>query len=201
MTITALYYPPSGAQVRSSDATRKARLLTLYLPWLLSSLRCFPSRTLALAAGRGGCGPAAYRRAAGLTVELPRPVGFTRFDRFFLNSLFVAGAPRSSPSGIDPLGLRFRFRFKGKTVIFFSIWPSDDSPGHDRDPAVRILIVLGLARSRLALVGTYTTFMITFCTLLMKGSWMPSDRDRRIAAIDGCSRRGLFRIVLLIKPG
>lgn len=143
-----------------------------------------------------------------LTVENYRALwNFTRFDRFFSNSLFVAGGTTLLTLGITTLSgyALSRFRFKGKTVIFFSILAIQMIPlVMIVIPLFQILIALGLARSRVALVGTYTTFMITFCTLLMKGFMdaIPTEIDE-MAMIDGCSRPGaLFRIVLpTIKPG
>lgn len=132
---------------------------------------------------------------------------FARFDGFFLNSLFVAGGTTVLTLLITTLSgySLSRFRFRGQTVIFFAILAIQMIPlVMIVIPMFQIFAALGMTHSHLMLVATYTTFMITFCTLLMKGFMdaIPREIDE-MAMIDGCSRMGaLFRIVLpTIKPG
>ena len=78
-----------------------------------------------------------------LTLENYRALwNFTRFDRFFLNSLLVAGATTLLTLGITTLSgyALSRFRFKGKTLdLLLDPRHPDDPPGHDRHPALRDL--------------------------------------------------------------
>lgn len=132
---------------------------------------------------------------------------FARFDRFFLNSFLVAGGTTLLTLLITTLSgyALSRYRFKGKTAIFFIILAIQMVPiVMIVIPLFQIFVALGMSHSQFTLVTTYTTFMITFCTLLMKGFMdaVPLEIDE-MAMIDGCSRIGaLFRIVLpTIKPG
>lgn len=132
---------------------------------------------------------------------------FTRFDRFFVNSIIVATGTTLVTLLLTIVSgyALSRYRFRARTTIFFIILAIQMIPlVVILIPLFQIFNALGLARSHLALIATYTTFMITFCTLLTKGfiDAVPREIDE-MAMIDGCSRLGaLFRVVLPnIKPG
>jgi len=65
-------------------------------------------------------------------------------------------------------------------------------------PMARIVSLLGLQNSLWALILTYPTFTLPFCTWLLMGFFMATPREiEEQAMIDGCSRLGAFLRVLL----
>ncbi len=71
-------------------------------------------------------------------------------------------------------------------------------------PLSQLVVGLGLANSKWALVVVYPTFTIPFCTWLLMGFFKGVPREITEAArVDGCSRLGaLFRVVLPVSvPG
>jgi ABC-type glycerol-3-phosphate transport system permease component len=125
----------------------------------------------------------------------------------FRNSLvFVIGSTIVSlaVSTLSGYGLsRFNFRGKGSFLTFLLI--SQMFPSIMLlIPYYKIMQTFGLVNTQLALVLTYVSFTIPFCSWMMYGYFksIPREMDEA-AAIDGASRIGTFaRVVLpLTLPG
>jgi multiple sugar transport system permease protein len=121
--------------------------------------------------------------------------------RYLANSLIVVTASTAIAVAFSSLGAyglsRFEFRGKGSFVTFLLV--------SQMFPAVMLLVPyfqivssLGLYNSYLALVITYVAFSIPFCTWMLWGyvDSIPKELDDA-AAIDGCSRFGVFRRVVM----
>jgi multiple sugar transport system permease protein len=86
--------------------------------------------------------------------------------------------------GARPLALRPSSRIRAHTLIFI--------------PLARVVQSLGLSNSIWALVVTYPTFLIPFCTWMLIAYFKSIPKDmEECAMIDGCTRIGaMVRIVL-----
>lgn len=98
-----------------------------------------------------------------------------------------------------------RLRFRGRQFLGLAIFATYLVPGSLLFiPMVQVINALGLFDTRWALVVTYPTFLLPFCTWLMAGYFktIPAELED-CARIDGASRLGaLWRIgVPLAKPG
>jgi ABC-type glycerol-3-phosphate transport system permease component len=92
-----------------------------------------------------------------------------------------------------------RFRFKGKKAISYSILITQVIPGTLLMLPLYIIIVdMKLINTHWALILTYTTMSLPFCTWMMKGFFdtIPKSLDES-ARIDGCNRFKAFLIVVL----
>jgi len=125
----------------------------------------------------------------------------TNFPVFILNSFFVASATALITIIITSLagyGLA-RYQFKGKGIVTFLIISIQMFPiVMVIVPLYRIFNFLHLINTRLGVVLTYSTFMVTFCTLLMRSFFMSFPKEiEEMARIDGCGTlKIIFRITL-----
>lgn len=129
------------------------------------------------------------------------------FVDYFRNSLVVVSASTFVSlafSTLSAYGLsRFNFRGKGSFLTFLLI--SQMFPSIMLlIPYYKIMQTFGLVNTQVALVVTYVSFTIPFCSWMMYGYFksIPRELDEA-ASIDGTSRFGTFaRIVLpLTLPG
>lgn len=129
------------------------------------------------------------------------------FVDYFRNSLVVVSASTLISlafSALSGYGLsRFNFRGKGSFLTFLLI--SQMFPSIMLlIPYYKIMQTFGLVNTQAALILTYVSFTIPFCSWMMYGYFksIPRELDEA-AAIDGASRFGtFFRIVLpLTVPG
>jgi multiple sugar transport system permease protein len=131
----------------------------------------------------------------------------SQFRRAVLNSLIVALVVTLVSVFVGSLAAYclVRFRFRGRNFVSFSvITPQLLPPIALVIPLYLIVRKLGLLDTRLALVMTYTSFVLPLVIWLMTGHFRSIPLDIEEAArIDGCSRIGaLFRVVLpLVSPG
>jgi multiple sugar transport system permease protein len=129
------------------------------------------------------------------------------FTQYFGNSILVVGASTLIALGFSALagyGLsRFEFRGKGSFLTFLlmtQMFPSIML----LIPFYRIIATLGLINTLSALIITYVSFTVPFCTWLMLGYFksIPKELDEA-AAIDGLGRfRAFVQVILpLALPG
>lgn len=131
----------------------------------------------------------------------------TRFPRFFINSLLVAGTAACGTVFASILGgysfSRYRFRFKNTILIFFLIT--------QMLPFVLLIIPLYTIFARLGLINThaslmlaYTALNIPFCTMMMASFYdgIPVSLEE-CAMVDGANFiQTLTRITIpLVLPG
>lgn len=98
-----------------------------------------------------------------------------------------------------------KLRFRGRRLIGLTIFATYLVPGSLLFiPMVQVINSLGLYDTRLALIVTYPTFLLPFCTWLMAGYFrtIPTELEE-CARIDGASRFGaMWRITMpLAIPG
>lgn len=129
------------------------------------------------------------------------------FDRYFLNSIIVAGATTLVVMIIAILGgySISRFKFKGKGFTFGLLLVTQMLPGVViLIPLFSVFVKLGLINNLLSLVIVNTTVNLPFCLITMSGffSSIPNTLEEA-AQIDGCTQTGaIFRIVVpAIMPG
>lgn len=131
----------------------------------------------------------------------------TRFPRYFINSILVAGTAACGTVFASILGgyafSRYRFRFKNTILIFFLIT--------QMLPFVLLIIPLYTIFARLGLINThaslmlaYTALNIPFCTLMMSSFYdgIPVSLEE-CAMVDGATfLQTLIRITIpLVLPG
>jgi len=125
----------------------------------------------------------------------------TNFPVFLINSFLVASCTALITIIITSLagyGLA-RYQFKGKRTVIFIIISIQMFPiVLVIIPLYRIFNFLHLINTRIGVIFTYTTFMVTFCTLLMRSFFMSFPKEiEEMARIDGCGTlKVLFRITL-----
>jgi multiple sugar transport system permease protein len=131
----------------------------------------------------------------------------TPFVRWMVNTMVVA-VVSTGISLVCAIGAGYalaRLRFCGATVIGLIIFTTYLIP-HTLIflPLAHVVHMLGLANSLWALILTYPTFLIPFCTWLLMGYFktIPLELEE-CAMIDGASRvRAMWSIVLpLARPG
>lgn len=131
----------------------------------------------------------------------------TPFVTWLTNSLLVAVVSTVVSLAIGTLAAYAlaRLRFKGARAMGLAIFITYLVPTSLLFlPLAYVIRNLGLFDSPLALMVTYPTFLIPFCTWLLMGYFKGIPRElEECAIIDGCSRFGAFwRIVLPISlPG
>lgn len=131
----------------------------------------------------------------------------TPFVTWLTNSLLVAVVSTLVSLVIGTLAAYSlaRLRFKGARAMGLAIFITYLVPTSLLFlPLAYVIRNLGLFDSPLALMVTYPTFLIPFCTWLLMGYFKGIPRElEECAIIDGCSRFGAFwRIVLPISlPG
>lgn len=129
------------------------------------------------------------------------------FDRYFLNSLFVAVITTVAIMLIAIWGgfALSRYKFRGKKFTFFFLLITQMLPGVViLIPLFRVFIKLGLINNLWSLVLVNTTVNLPFCMIMMSGffSNIPSTLEEA-AQIDGCSIwKAIFKVVVpAVLPG
>ncbi len=129
------------------------------------------------------------------------------FDKYFLNSLFVAVLTTIVIMFIAIWGgfALSRYKFKGKKFTFFLLLITQMLPGIViLIPLFTIFNKLGLINNLWALVLVNSTVNLPFCMIMMSGffSGVPTTLEEA-AQIDGCSIFGaIFKVVLpAVLPG
>lgn len=129
------------------------------------------------------------------------------FGLYLKNSLIVASLTVLATMTIATFGAYgfSRFTFSGKrAVLVMMLVTQMISTVGLLIPLYRLLVRIHLLDTYFALVLTYTSFSVPFCTWFLKGFFdsIPTELEDA-GRIDGCSRMGtLFRIVLpLALPG
>lgn len=129
------------------------------------------------------------------------------FDRYFINSLLVAGTTTLLITVIAILGgyAISRYKFKGKKFTFFLLLITQMLPGVViLIPLFNIFNKLGLINNLWSLIITNTTINLPFCMIMISSffSSVPPALEEA-AQIDGCSIwRAIFKIVVpSILPG
>lgn len=123
------------------------------------------------------------------------------FPRYFLNSVIVSvttGVLVTLVAAAAGYALS-RFRFKGKAAVTFLLLLTQTFPLVMVIPPIyRIMGQLGLTDSLIGLIVIYTAFNIAFATFLMQSFFdgVPPELEEA-AMIDGCSRAGAVRRVIL----
>lgn len=121
------------------------------------------------------------------------------FARYFLNSFIVVSCSTLISLAFSCLAgygaSRFHFRGKGMFLTFLLVTQMFPSIML-LIPFYKIIQTLGLVNTHTALIMTYISFTIPFCSWMMMGYFqsIPKELDEA-AAIDGCSR---FRTFLQI---
>lgn len=129
------------------------------------------------------------------------------FDRYFLNSLFVAVLTTVAIMIIAIWGgfALSRYKFKGKKFTFFFLLITQMLPGVViLVPLFKIFVNLGLINNLWSLVLVNTTVNLPFCMIMMSGffSSIPPTLEEA-AQIDGCSIwKAIFKVVVpAVLPG
>lgn len=129
------------------------------------------------------------------------------FDRYFLNSLFVAVITTVAIMLIAIWGgfALSRYKFRGKKFTFFFLLITQMLPGVViLIPLFKVFIKLGLINNLWSLVLVNTTVNLPFCMIMMSGffSNIPSTLEEA-AQIDGCSIwKAIFKVVVpAVLPG
>lgn len=131
----------------------------------------------------------------------------TEFARWFLNSLIVSTAATIISLIISVVAgyALARLAFRGANTFAMAIFVSYLVPSTLLFiPLSRMVAVAGLTDSLWALVVTYPSFLIPFCTWLLMGYFRTLPREiEECAMVDGLTRLGtLVRIVLPVaRPG
>ena len=131
----------------------------------------------------------------------------TNFPRWLANSLTVAAVTMAVSVAISVLAAYSlaRLRFPGARTFGIAVFITYLVPPTLLFlPLTQIVNWLGLIDSLWALVLTYPTFLIPFCTWLLLGYFQSVPREiEECALVDGCGRLGiLFRIVIPVAvPG
>ncbi|MCL6640377.1 MAG: carbohydrate ABC transporter permease [Candidatus Rokubacteria bacterium] len=144
----------------------------------------------------------------GVSLEHFRHLFFkTNFPRWLANSLVVASLTMAISVAISILAAYSlaRLRFPGARTFGIAVFITYLVPPTLLFlPLTQIVTWLGLIDSLGALVLTYPTFLIPFCTWLLLGYFKTVPREiEECALVDGCGRLGiLFRIVIPVAvPG
>lgn len=124
-----------------------------------------------------------------------------RFGQMLGNSITVASLTTLGTLIMAPLAAYslVRLRFPGRNALARSILFVYLIPGSLLFiPLFMLMNTLGLLNSHLALIVTYQTFAIPFCTWMLIGYFKGIPMELEEAAlIDGCTRLGAMRRVLL----
>lgn len=125
----------------------------------------------------------------------------TDFPRYFANSVIVSVATAAIVTSVAAAAgyALSRFRFRGQTAVGFALLLTQTFPLVMVIPPIyRLMGMLGLTNSLIGLIVIYSAFNTAFATFLMRSFFEGIPRDLEEAAlIDGCSRAGALRRVLL----
>jgi multiple sugar transport system permease protein len=131
----------------------------------------------------------------------------TLFNQWFLNSLFVSALSTAISVLVGMLAAYSlaRLKFRGVESFGVAIFITYLVPPSLLFlPLTQVVHALGLTDSLWALVLTYPTFLVPFCTWLLMGYFRTVPKEvEECAMIDGCNRlSALFRIVVpMAVPG
>lgn len=125
----------------------------------------------------------------------------TLVPRYFLNSLAVASATAIIGTAITSLAAYAlsRFQFRGKIGYMTMLLATQMFPAAlFLAPLYIVLRSYGLINSLLGLIVAYSTFVIPFCTWMLKGYFdgIPIDLEEA-AMVDGASRLAALRQIVL----
>jgi multiple sugar transport system permease protein len=125
----------------------------------------------------------------------------TLVPRYFLNSLAVASATAVLGTAITSLAAYAlsRFQFRGKVAYMTMLLATQMFPAAlFLAPMYIVLRSYGLINSLWGLIVAYSTFVIPFCTWMLKGYFdgIPSDLEEA-AMVDGASRLSALRQIVL----
>lgn len=125
----------------------------------------------------------------------------TPVPRYFLNSLIVASATAIIGTVLTCLAAYAlsRFQFRGKIAYMTMLLVTQMFPAAlFLAPLYIVLRNYHLVNTRWALIFSYSTFVIPFCTWMLKGYFdgIPTDLEES-AMVDGASRMGALRTILL----
>lgn len=129
------------------------------------------------------------------------------FPKALTNSLFIAAVSTTIALALGvPAAYAFsRYSFRCSKALFFVILAIRMFPAVSfMVPMYLMFRTLGLYNTRLALIVSYLTFQLPFVIWMVEGFLESIPRELEEAArIDGCSRLGVFRriIVPLALPG
>ena len=121
--------------------------------------------------------------------------------RYFLNSLLVASATAVLGTAITSLAAYAlsRFQFRGKVAYMTMLLATQMFPAAlFLAPMYIVLRSYGLINSLWGLIVAYSTFVIPFCTWMLKGYFdgIPADLEEA-AMVDGASRLSALRQIVL----
>lgn len=130
-----------------------------------------------------------------------RVLGASDFPRYFLNSVLVSVTTAVLVTLVAAAAgyALSRFRFRGKAALVFLLLLTQTFPLVMVIPPIyRLMGQLGLTDNLLGLIVIYTAFNTAFATFLMQSFFdgIPPDLEEA-AMIDGCSRLGAVRRVIL----
>ena len=131
----------------------------------------------------------------------------TNFWRWLLNSLLVSAVSMGMSVALSVFAAYSltRLRFPGRQAFGIAVFITYLVPPTLLFlPLTQIVTWLGLSDTLWALLLTYPTFLIPFCTWLLLGYFKVVPREiEECALVDGCSRLGvLFRIIIPVAiPG
>jgi len=129
----------------------------------------------------------------------------TPFISYLKNSAFVALCTTALSLVVSSIGAYSlcRFKYPGRELItnyaFFAyMFPSVAI----LVPIFQVVIALGLGNTLYSLILAHTTFSLPFCIWMLKGFFesLPTDLEDA-ALIDGCTKMGAFRRVILPLAG
>lgn len=129
------------------------------------------------------------------------------FRKFFLNTIIISIGTTiivTTSSAIAGYGFS-RFRFPGRVASFFALLVLRTIPPVTAVVPLFIMFrKVGLMDRHLGLILLYSSFLVSFATIMMKAFFdeIPVDLEE-CAMVDGCGRMGaFFRICLpLVAPG
>lgn len=125
----------------------------------------------------------------------------TRFGTWFANSLVVGLCTTTISTAVSILAAYaiVRLRFRGSHLVGLGIFVTYLVPPTLLFlPLSRVVSVLGLGDSIWALIVTYPTFLVPFCTWLLMGYFRTIPKEmEECAMVDGATRlQALARIIL-----
>jgi multiple sugar transport system permease protein len=131
----------------------------------------------------------------------------TLFSRWLLNSLLVSGVATAIALVIGTIAAYAlaRLRFRGAESFGLAVFITYLVPPSLLFlPLSQVVNALGLTDSIAALMVTYPTFLVPFCTWLLMGYFRTIPKEiEECALVDGCNRfQALIRIVIPVAaPG
>ena len=197
--------------MRRSSAGKRCLVYAAFLPFLVFAL--FPFYWMAITSLKGNQEISDLQQSPlliqkGATLAHYRYVlRETLFPRWMMNSLIVSGTATLASACVSTLAAyalaRLRFRgsqFFGMAIFITYLVP----PVLLFIPLSRVVAFLRISDSPWALILTYPTFLVPFCTWLLMGYFRTIPREMEESAmVDGANRvQAMVRIVLpLAAPG